>query len=222
MSEITPDSVQTLLNSEDFGDRNRGVNQLRQLDPQVAFKLIQPMIQDQNTRVRYAAVSQLDTLGRQDRQKALKLLRDRLLNDPEPDVQAAAADALGALQLTEAYEDLAKLYHDTSEWLVQVSILAALGEMGDLRSFELLEEGLEAENDLLKTAAIGSLGELGDPRAVPLLANFVDHPDWQTRYRTGQALGNIGGTEARALLEALAKDEVEQVAQMAQSSLEKS
>jgi len=34
-----------------------------------------------------------------------------LFNDPEPDVQAAAADCLGALKLTEAFEDLQQLYH---------------------------------------------------------------------------------------------------------------
>jgi len=40
---------------------------------------------------------------------ALTVLRDRLFN-PEPDVQAAA---LGALKLTEAFEDLQQIYHST-------------------------------------------------------------------------------------------------------------
>ncbi len=219
MSEITPDSVQTLLNSDDFGDRNRGVNQLRQLDPQIGFKMIQPVLTDKHTRVRYAAVSQMDTLGKQDPQTALPLLRDRLLNDPEPDVQAAAADALGALQLTEAYDELAELYHQTSEWLVQVSIIAALGEMGEPRSFELLEEALQAKNELLKTAAIGSLGELGDKRAIPLLIGFVEYPDWQIRYRLAQALHRLGGAEAKSALEKLSQDTSEAVAQIAQECL---
>ncbi len=46
------------------------------------------------------------------------------------DVQAAAADSIAALKLTEAFEDLQQLYHTTSEWLVKLSIIAALGEMG--------------------------------------------------------------------------------------------
>jgi HEAT repeat protein len=108
---VTRESVQELLSSEDYGHRISGVNQLRQLEPAVAFELIQPVLTDRNTRVRYAAVSQLDTLGKQDIQATFAILRDRLLNDSEADVQAAAADALGALKLTEAYEDLQQLYH---------------------------------------------------------------------------------------------------------------
>lgn len=216
---VTRESVQQLLSSQDFGQRISGVNQLRQLEPSVAFELVQPIVTDNNTRVRYAAVSQLDTLGSQDLQASLTLLRDRLLNDSEPDVQAAAADSLGALKLTEAFEDMQQLYHNTSEWLVQFSIIAALGELGDPRSFELLQEALNSNTSLVQTAAISSLGELGDARAVPLLIPFATNPDWQIRYRVVQALSRLGGTEARSTLEALAKDEKEEIAKEAQAAL---
>jgi HEAT repeat protein len=216
---ITPESVDKLLNSEDFGERIRGLNQLRQIEPETAFKLIQPMINDHNTRVRYAAVSQLDTLGKTDRNTSLKLLRDRLFNDPEADVQAAAADAIGGLKLVEAFEDLATVYHGTSEWLVQFSIIAALGELGDPRGFMLLEEALNSNNNLLQTAAIGSMGELGDSRAIPLLIPFADHEDWQIRYRLVQALGRLGGETASKVISQLAEDEFEQVAQEARNNL---
>jgi HEAT repeat protein len=216
---VTRESVQELLNSEDFGKRISGVNQIRELEKPVAFELIQQMINDRNTRVRYAAVSQLDTLGDQDLALTLNILRDRLLNDTEPDVQAAAADALGALKLTEAYEDLKHLYHQTNEWLVQFSIIATLGELGDPRSFELLEEALDSPTSLVQTAAISSLGDLGDSRAIGLLNRFVTDSDWQIRYRVVQALGKLGGTETRAMLETLAKDEKEEVATEAQAAL---
>ena len=216
---ITPESARDLLNSEDFGERIRGLNQLRQIEPETAFSMVRPLISDDNTRVRYAAVSQLDTLGTVDKDASLSMLRDRLFNDPEPDVQAAAADAIGGLKLVEAFDDLAKVYHETSEWLVQFSIIAALGELGDSRGFALLEEALESDNNLLQTAAIGSMGELGDIKAVPLLARFVDHDDWQIRYRLAQALGRLGGDEAKAIVAKLAEDESEQVAQEAKNNL---
>lgn len=216
---ITPESIDKLLNSEDFGERIRGLNQLRQIEPKTAFTMIQPMITDDNTRVRYAAVSQLDTLGKIDKDTALKLLRDRLFNDPEADVQAAAADAIGGLKLVEAFEDLANVYHDTSEWLVQFSIIAALGELGDPRGFNLLEEAIHSDNNLLQTAAIGSMGELGDSRAIPLLITFVDHEDWQIRYRLVQALGRLGGETASRVIAQLADDEFEQVAKEAKNNL---
>lgn len=216
---VTRESVQELLSSQDYGQRISGVNQLRQLEPAVAFELIQPIVTDANTRVRYAAVSQLDTLGNQDLQATLTLLRDRLLNDSEPDVQAAAADALGALKLTEAYEDIQRLYYQTSEWLVQFSIIAALGEMGDPRSFELLQEALNSETSLVQTAAISALGELGDGRAVSLLIPFATNSDWQIRFRVAQALSRLGGVEAHSTLETLAKDENPEVAKEAQAAV---
>lgn len=216
---ITPESVKQLLESEDFGDRIRGINQLREIEVETAFNLIQPMITDKNTRVRYAAVSQLDTLGVEHKSQSLELLRDRLFNDPEFDVQAAAADAIGGLKLTEAYDDLDKLYHETSEWLVQFSIVAALGELGEPKGFDLLKEALDSDNNLLQTAAIGALGELGDNRAVPLLTPFADHEDWQVRYRLVQALGRLEGAEAQATVEKLTQDEVEQVATEAKNNL---
>ena len=216
---ITPESVKKMLESADFGDRITGINQLREIEVATAFEMIQPAITDKNTRVRYAAVSQLDTLGVENKAKCLKLLRDRLFNDPEPDVQAAAADAIGGLKLTEAYDDLAKLYHETPEWLIQFSIIAALGELGEPKGFDLLTEALHSDNNLLQTAAIGALGELGDTRAVSLLTPFVDNEDWQIRYRLVQALGRLGGSEAKATIEKLTNDEMEQVAKEAQNNL---
>lgn len=217
--EITPESVATLINSEDYGDRLTGINQLRQLDPKEAFPLIEPRVNDTNVRVRYAAVSQMSSLGVVDRQKSLELLRDRLLNESEADVQAAAADALGGLKLTEALDDLIQVYRQTEEWLVEFSIIACLGEMGDERAYDLLVEALQSENNLVRTVAIGSLGELGDHRAVEALKPFVSDRDWQARSRLVQALSRLGGEQAQTLLQQLATDEVEQVATEAKKAL---
>lgn len=217
---VTPDSIQQMLSSDNLGARLRAVNQIRELeDTQVAFELIQTAVNDRNARVRYSAISQMDTLGGQNLETALTVLRDRLINDPEPDVQAAAADCLGALKLTESFDDLQQLYYHTSEWLVKFSIVATLGELGEPRSFDLLTEALASDNGLVQTAAIGSLGDLGDSQAVPLLIPYATNPDWQIRYRVVQALSKLGGTEAHSTLEALASDEIEAVAKEAKNSL---
>jgi len=216
---ITPESVQQLLGSENFGDRLRGINQLRQLEPAIAYELVQPAVIDSNTRVRYAAVSQMSSLGNQNRSAALEILRDRLLNDSEPDVQAVAADALAALKLTEAFDELEHLYQTTPEWLVKFSIVAALGELGDPRGFILLEDALKSEQEIIQSAAIGSLGELGDPRAVSLLAAHAENPDWQVRYRVVQALSRLGNSQAKSILANLAQDDEPQVSQAAKASL---
>lgn len=216
---VTPESVQQLINSTEFGDRVKGINQLRQLDPAIALEMIQPLITDENTRIRYAAVSQLDTLGHHDLQLTLRLLRDRLYLDSEADVQAAAADVIGALKLTEAFEDLQKVYHQTSEWLIQFSIIASLGEFGDPRGLQLLEEALNSEHDIVRISAVSAMGELKDPRALPLLLPLVDDPDWQIRHRLVQALSNLDAEEAYPVLEKLAQDSVEMIATAAQNLL---
>ena len=209
------ETITSLINSENKGDRITALNMVREIEPALAFGYIKQLVADNNTRVRYAAVSQLATLGSQDLTESLTILRDRLLNDPEPDVQAAAADAIGALKLTDAFDDLQHLYETTPEWLVQFSIVAALGELGDPRGLKLLQTALMNETSLVQTAAIGAIGELGDPSGVESITPFVTHSDWQIRYQLARALRNLGGDLATQNLAILATDEVEQVAQEA-------
>lgn len=216
---ITPESVEALLQSQDFGDRLRALNQVRTLEPAVGFALIQPAVTDSNARVRYGAVCQLAVLGHQDLSKAQVLLRERL-QDSEPDVQAVAADAIAALKLTGAFEDLQALYTRSSEWLVRFSIVAALGELGDPRGFDLLMDAFNSGEDLLQTVAVGAFGELGDDRAVPLLISLTSHPDWQIRYRLVQALSQFSGPQVQAALQHLAQDDLPQIANEAQGHLQ--
>ncbi|MGF1499459.1 MAG: phycobilisome degradation protein NblB [Elainellaceae cyanobacterium] len=217
--DVTPESVKALLKSEDYGDRLSAVNQMRYLDSSDAFGMIQLAAADTNPRVRYAAVSQLSSLGDQDMPEVEKILRNCLLRDPDPDVRAAAADSIGALKLTGAFDDLQVLYRETSEWLVKFSIVAALGELGDPRGFDILEDALTSDNELIRTVAIGSLGELGDRRAIPILVTYADSDDWQIRHRVAQALSRLGGTEVESTLQTLADDTAAPVAQEAQGYL---
>ncbi|MEM1393126.1 MAG: HEAT repeat domain-containing protein [Cyanobacteria bacterium P01_D01_bin.116] len=214
---ITPDTVKKKLESEDLGDRLRGVNEIRELEPAIGFELIQSAITDDNARVRYSAVSQFDTLGTQDLDKSLSLLRG-LLQDPEADVKAAAADCLGGLKLVAAFDDLQQLYQSTGDWIVKLSVIAALGELGEPRGFELLKQALSEDNDLVKTAAISSMGELGNTEAVSILSPYAGDSDWQIRYRVAQALNRLGTPEAKPILESLANDEVEAVAEEAKKT----
>ena len=220
---ISPEQIKQQLASEDLGQRLRAVNLLREIEPAVAFELIQTVISDSSARVRYAAISQFSTLGTQDKETALTLLRGALYHDPEADVQAAAADSIGALRLVEAYDDLATAYQNTSEWIVQMSIVACLGELGVDRGFDLLQQALQSENNLVALTAIGAMGELKDPRGIPLLLAFEKNDDWQVRHRLAQALSNYLSTpQADAVLPtltALTQDESEIVADAARSHL---
>lgn len=219
---ITPESVKELIRSQNFGDRIRGINELRQLDKEKAYELVKPIIKDDNVRVRYAAISQLDTLGDVNLEQSLEILLERLYNDPEPDVRAAAADAIAGLRLTQAFPDLKKVYYESEDWLIQFSIVAALGELGHPEGFDLLKDALHSDNGLLQTAAISALGELGDIRAVSLLIPFVNSDDWQIRHRLAQALSKFGGEKAKEVLTVLtilSQDKSVAVAEEAKSYL---
>ena len=218
---VTPESVQQLLSSDSFSDRVRGLNQLKQIEPKLAFEMVKPLIKDPNPRIRYSAVSQLDPIGNENPPEALALLRDRLFNDSEIDVQSVAADVIGGLKLTEAYEDLQKVYETTPEWLLQMSIIATLGEMGDARGFNLLKIALNSENSLIRTAAISSLGDLQIPDALPLLLPLATDEDWQVRFRLAIALGNFEKYKVEKVLTELTQDSFEQVAKTAQDILSK-
>lgn len=203
---ITRESVHTLLSSTDFGDRLRGVNQLRELDRSVSFEMIQPMVQDSNVRVRYAAMSQLSSLGHENPTRTLEMLRVGI-KDPEADVQAAAADCIGALHLVEAYPELRQLYISTSDWIVQMSIVATLGELGEPLAIEILESAINSGTELLIVSAIGALGELKDDRAIVILEPFAQNPDSQIRYRVAQALAYFpNSSEAKVILNSMVND----------------
>lgn len=203
---ITRESVHALLSSTDFGDRLRGVNQLRELDRATAFEMIQPIVQDANVRVRYAAMSQLSTLGHENPTRTLEMLRVGI-KDPEADVQAAAADCIGALHLVEAYSELRQLYISTSDWIVQMSIVATLGELGEPMAIEILESAINSGTELLIVSAIGALGELKDDRAIAILEPFAQNPDSQIRYRVAQALAYFpNSSEAKVILNSMVND----------------
>lgn len=194
------------------------MSQSRSLPPQERFTLMCLAVKDENPRIRYDAVSQLGSIGDIDRELSQQILENALKSDPEIDVKAAAADSLGALQIKSAYPLLVEVYHSTQDWLLQLSILTALGTLGVGEAFELLAEATGSDNELVQISAIRALGDLGDDRAVAVLAPFKSHPDWQVRHALAQSLSNFS-EEGREILTYLAQDPFPQVAESARSSL---
>ncbi|NEQ96696.1 MAG: HEAT repeat domain-containing protein [Cyanothece sp. SIO2G6] len=212
---LTSETARQMLTSEAYEQRLSAINRLTDLPPDIALELVQLVLKDTKARVRYAAISKLATIGQHDPAQCLEWLRHALRTDSEADVRAAAADSIGALKLTDGFDDLKTLYGETKDWIIQLSILAALGALGDLRSFDILVEALDGENDLIIAIAVGALGELGDRRAIPVLVQRANHADWQVRYRVAQALGHLGGEDVVNALTQLSQDEVPQVAEEA-------
>ncbi|MEN9239568.1 MAG: HEAT repeat domain-containing protein [Thermostichales cyanobacterium SZTDM-1c_bins_54] len=212
--------LMALLASEDLGDNLRAVNQARYLQPEACWQVLSQAAQHPNARVRYAAISQMGSLKLADPAPIAACLRQALQSDPEFDVRAAAAASLGDLKYPNTLPDLMAAYAREQEWLVQFSIMAALGELRDPGAFDLIASTLESGNELVRTAAIAALGDLGDERAIPKLAPWIRDPDWQLRYRLAIALGQIGTAAAQELLQQLSQDPDPRVAQQASALLQ--
>ncbi|MGQ9866917.1 MAG: HEAT repeat domain-containing protein [Pseudanabaenaceae cyanobacterium] len=216
----TFEELKALMQDADGGVRVRAAVASRALSPAEQFAIACLGVQDDNARVRYDAASRLGTVGHCDLPQTQALLQKLLREDPETDVRAAAADAIAALKLTAAYDDLMTAYDSamgSEGWLLRFSIVAALGELGDRRARDFLWQVLTTESGLLPLAALGALGDLGDREALPQVLPLADHEDWQIRHRLVQVVVALGGD--RPTLERLSHDPVPEVAAAATQAL---
>lgn len=87
---------------------------------------------------------------------------------------------------------MAAIYEESSDLMVRFSILAALGELGNPKAFDLLKYTLENEEEsLLKVAALGSIGELGDNRAIEVVKPFLSSDDASLKERAQIAMNTL-------------------------------
>lgn len=195
------ESVDDLLNSSIPHERIKGINRMqeyRSFSDQVE-KLVHMAIADEDVKVRFSALSRLSSVRQErlnDKQRTLVLDCARvILKDPEVSCQAGAADVITGLGLSEAFDDLIELYNTTSDLAVKFTVIAGLGEMGEVLAFDFLKGVVETEGDdgemLLLIGAIGSLGELGDQRAIPVIEKYVHHEYIPLRERTKVAVESL-------------------------------
>lgn len=197
VADIPPEEVRALLSSADYVDRISALNRSRALGDERLGILLDLVRSDPNAQVRYLAVAQLIDAGADDKAAVLDVVRDVMANDAETSVRAGAADVVCGLRLVEAYDDLLACYEANADWMVKMSVVAGLGELGDPRAYEFLVGVLEGEDvsgmGMLHTAAVGALGELGDPRAVDVVRGWMDSEDGMMRDRATDAYKQLTG-----------------------------
>ena len=197
VSDSSPEEVRALLTSSDYVDRISALNRSRALGDERLAILLDLVQADPNAQVRYLAVAQLIDAGGADKAAVLPVVRAVMANDAETSVRAGAADVVCGLGLTEAYEDLVACYEANSDWMVKMSVVAGLGELGDGRAYEFLVDVLGAEDasgmGMLHTAAVGALGELGDKRGVDVVKGWMDSEDGMMRDRAADAYKQLTG-----------------------------
>jgi len=142
-------------------------------------------------------------LGQLGQPRAAEVLMP-MLNDPEPAVRAAAAEALGQLRADDSASKLAQLVaSDTEELAVRISAARALVSLAEQTAVSQLAQALayrpvvgEDQQDdswLLRVEAARALGATATPEAIKALSDKLtgnEEPNERVRTAMAYALGD--------------------------------
>jgi HEAT repeat protein len=128
----------------------------------------------------HARISALDILGRVRSLKAAALVR-KALADPDADIRARAANALGHLGDTAFADDLVRALLDP-QWPVRAMAAKALGRVGARSAIDPLCEALKDRQWWVRANAAGALRALG-PAGRDALIRMLDADDAFARHQ---------------------------------------
>jgi HEAT repeat protein len=221
------------------------VNQLalEDPDPQVRLTALQSTLEDRSTALldRLLKLVQSDPSTNVREEAAEDLARFTLLAELEdldaettgrlraslegvvadegqaPRVRGAALAALGYFSDVETAERLAAAFTDPT---LRLGAVRGMGRSADPRWTDRLMPVLGSEDPSLREEAARALGEIEDERAVLPLTELVDDPAQEVRLAVIEALGHIGGDEAREALLYLAEAVDDPIREAAEKALE--
>lgn len=143
------------------------------------------------------ATAQDLTLGQQEYNMLVQQL-----HDPDADVRADAALALGKLDAIDAVEALINLLTDPDK-RVRANAAEALGAIQDIRAIQPLQRLLDDPEDTVKDATAIALGNFADPSAIqPLVRILTNSTDQRITTSITTQLQNIGIAVLPALSDA--------------------
>src|SRR4029079_9751159 len=86
-------------------------------------------------------------------------------------------------------------FYGTAGTTMPASVVRMLGQLGDLRSLEILHAATRTSDVGVRGAAIVSLGELGDERAIGLARTAIAESDARLRASAGEAFVLLSAPE---------------------------
>ncbi|MDA8239494.1 MAG: HEAT repeat domain-containing protein [Nitrospiraceae bacterium] len=147
---------------EDACLRNIAIIILREIGP-TAVPLLYPLLKDKDDDVRKFSIDLLMDI----REGVDPAQISPLIGDPNPNVRASAAKAMGILAWRGSVPDLVRALRD-EEW-VCFSAIEALGELGDEAAVGPIEAILSLPSETIRCAAVEALGRIGGCRAAEVL-----------------------------------------------------
>lgn len=189
-SEISTNLVRIikLLSAPDSEDRERGLQDLHELDKQ-ALAAVPALIEMLNDDAQPTRVSAARALGELKDTRATEPLIRAMEDNGDPWTRTYAAKALGSIRDKRAFGVLIRGLGDNDYW-VRSSAAGALGELGDDRATDSLVPLLKDQNSTVRFHAAFALGKIADHRAVPALIESMRHDkDQDVRRKVPWSLG---------------------------------
>lgn len=199
LSQIGPKAAPALLYAQTTGNAEvaKAAKQgIARLGPQRVPALIEAL-KDPLARVRSQAAKALGALGAEAANAATPVAK--LLDDEEPDVRVAAADALRGIGAAHAATPNitmslgAAIKKNKSWWRVRVAIAKTLESFGPKAAAVAAEivPMLSARDKNVHKAALSALMKIG-PKSLPALKRAFPTVPWQAKVRIARVAGHFG------------------------------
>lgn len=197
------------------------------------YSLINPMIavlqNDTSVSVRAAAAQSLGrfvllgekdgvTQSRKDQVYAA-LMRALLIEPAGSSVHRRALESLAYVTNEEMDLQIREAFNAQDD-LLRLSAIVAMGRSSNRAYMELVRGELHSLSPAVRREAARASGTLEDEEAVNDLAQLLEDPDPNVRLVVLDALAEIGGKDAKRLLEAATQSEDEEFAAHAEEALE--
>jgi HEAT repeat protein len=190
---------------------------LADVDTLLSFKdFSQFALHDEDPRVRMFAIR---LLWEEDDKSLIRNFLDLMHGDPDVQVRATAANALGHfVYLGEVEEIPEEILHDIEDALLQISrstensllrrrALESLGYSSRPEVLPLIEAAYNLEDTDWQASALFAMGRSADRRWQKHILETLDHPDSAVRMEAVRAAGELELTKARPMLLDMAQDE---------------
>ncbi len=122
-----------------------------------------------------------------------------------PEVRRRAVESIAYSSAAEVDDIIEAAYYDDEEKM-RVSAIFAMGRSANPRWRALILEELDNLDPEIRYEAARACGELENVEAIPSLAHLTQDPDREIQEAAIWALGNIGGEEARRILQTIVEE----------------
>lgn len=178
------------------------------------------VLSDSSAQVRLAA---LDGLWDSEKVVLIRPIMDMMENDPDVDVRAKAAGALGHYIVIGEWEIISpeetepivealldQMDDPNTAAAVRRSALESLGAAYHPRVADLIKSAYESGNFQMQVSAVCAMGNSANNEWTPFIIEEFEHPDAEMRFIAARAAGQVGSSDSvEGLIEMIEDEDLE-------------